>query len=567
MNTIKRMHLLLALIFIGSSLMANDSLTVKSTLYGVTVYTQGAQLQHRCNYTIKKTGVSQLIIEGISPSIAANTIQVKATGNVVILDSKYENYYPQPAGLSVQVQEFPPKVKTAIRQLEDSLRTVSFDLRDINDEIDVLQAARKIIMSNGAIKGQGKVNDSIQLLKQAVDYYTTKVAELNKRISALDRQKLKKADQIQAMEVRLNDLKNYFDQNKPQGTKHIPRIIVTLMAKDLTSGKVELSYFASNAGWTPIYDIRSEASSGKISLTYKAQVKQQTGLDWDDIKLSISTNNPYANKTKPELSPWYIDYQVYRKQLDDKAKLREMTYQNAPQVNSYMFNSGFAYGNTAVSEDQPALTAGDFTTVVQQLIAAEFKIDLNYSIASDNQTRMVLIKQTDLNTSFRYYAVPKIDPGVYLVAQMTKLDELQLVPAKANIFFDGTYIGETYIDPTTMNDTLNLSLGRDPNIIVKRTMLKNQCKDRTIQDKHERTFVYNMEVKNLKSSEVLLTIQDQIPITTNPEITIEKTSLGKGKIDDKTGLIECEFKLKPKETQTFDYEFKVRHPKDKEVQI
>lgn len=567
MNTIKRMHLLLTLLFIGSSLMANDSLTVKSTLYGVTVYTQGAQLQHRCNYSIKKAGVSQLIIEGISPSIAANTIQVKATGNVVILDSKYENYYPQPAGLSVQILEYPPKVKTAIRQLEDSLRTVSFDLRDINDEIDVLQAARKIIMANGAIKGQGKVNDSIQLLKQAVDYYTTKVAELNKRISSLDRQKLKKADQIQAMEVRLNDLKNYFDQNKPQGTKHIPRIVVTLMAKDLTSGKVELSYFASNAGWTPIYDIRSEASSGKISLTYKAQVKQQTGLDWDDIKLSISTNNPYANKTKPELSPWYIDYQVYRKQLDDKAKLREMNYQNAPQVNSYMFNSGFAYGNTTVSEDQPALTAGDFTTVVQQLIAAEFKIDLNYSIASDNQNRMVLIKQTDLNTSFRYYAVPKLDPGVYLVAQMTKLDELQLVPAKANIFFDGTYIGETYIDPTTMNDTLNLSLGRDPNIIVKRTMLKNQCKDRTIQDKHERTFVYNMEVKNLKSSEVLLTIQDQIPITTNPEITIEKTSLGKGKIDDKTGLIEWEFKLKPKETETFDYEFKVKHPKDKNVQL
>jgi uncharacterized protein (TIGR02231 family) len=567
MNTIKRMHLLLALLFIGSSLMANDSLTVKSTLYGVTVYTQGAQLQHRCNYTIKKTGVSQLIIEGISPSIAANTIQVKATGNVVILDSKYENYYPQPAGLSVQVQEFPPKVKTAIRQLEDSLRTVSFELRDINDEIDVLQAARKIIMSNGAIKGQGKVNDSIQLLKQAVDYYTTKVSELNKRISALDRQKLKKADQIQAMEVRLNDLKNYFNQNKPQGTKHIPRIIVTLMAKDLTSGKVELSYFASNAGWTPIYDIRSEASSGKISLTYKAQVKQRTGLDWDDIKLSISTNNPYANKTKPELSPWYIDYQVYRKQLDDKAKLKEMNYNAAPQVNSYMFNSGFAYGNTAVSEDQPALTAGDFTTVVQQLIAAEFKIDLNYSIASDNQTRMVLIKQTDLNTSFRYYAVPKIDPGVYLVAQMTKLDELQLVPAKANIFFDGTYIGETYIDPTTMNDTLNLSLGRDPNIMVKRTMLKNQCKDRTIQDKHERTFVYNMEVKNLKSSEVLLTIQDQIPITTNPEISIERTSLGKGKIDDMTGLIEWEFKLKPKETETFNYEFKVKHPKDKDVQL
>jgi uncharacterized protein (TIGR02231 family) len=141
------------------------------------------------------------------------------------------------------------------------------------------------------------------------------------------------------------------------------------------------------------------------------------------------------------------------------------------------------------------------------------------------------------------------------------------VPAKANIFFDGTYIGETYLDPTTMDDTLNLSLGKDPNIVVKRTLLKNQSKERIIQDKKERSFAYNIEVRNLKSSEIELIIQDQIPLTTNPEITIEKSNLGKGTIDEKTGLIEWNLKLKAKDNQTFDYDFKVRHPKDKIVQI
>jgi len=239
----------------------------------------------------------------------------------------------------------------------------------------------------------------------------------------------------------------------------------------------------------------------------------------------------------------------------------------APAVNSMMYNSGFAYSQQSVEDDEIALTPEAFTTVVQQLISAEFKIDLNYSIASDNQVRMVLVKQSELNTSFRYYAVPKLDPGVYLVAQMTKLDELQLVPAKANIFFDGTYIGETYIDPTTMDDTLNLSLGKDPNIIVKRTLLKDQSKERIIQDKKERNFAYSIEVRNLKSSEIDLIIQDQVPLTTNPEITIEKSIIGKGTLDEKTGLVEWKLKLKAKENQTFDYEFKVRHPKDKVVQI
>jgi len=560
-----KINFLLTFILLGCSLFANEPVNVKSSLTGVTVYMQGAQLQHKANYTIK-AGVSEVIVEGISPQISAGTIQVKATGAVVILDSKYEFYYPQPA-TNTNTGELPPKIRAAIKALEDSLRLVNFELRDINDEIEVLVAARKIIISNGAVKGQGKVNDSIQLLKSTVDYYTTKVSELNKKISSLDRQKVKKADLIASLDTRLNDLRNYAEQNNPTPEiKGIPRIIITFMAKEAAAGRIDLTYLASNAGWTPLYDIRSEAASGKISLTYKAQVRQQTGLDWNDVKLSISTNNPYANKTKPELSPWYIDYQAYRKDLDEKAKMRGALGE-APAVNSMMYNSGFAYSQQSVEDDEIALTPEAFTTVVQQLISAEFKIDLNYSIASDNQVRMVLVKQSELNTSFRYYAVPKLDPGVYLVAQMTKLDELQLVPAKANIFFDGTYIGETYIDPTTMNDTLNLSLGKDPNIIVKRTLLKDQSKERIIQDKKERNFAYSIEVRNLKSSEIDLVIQDQVPLTTNPEITIEKSIIGKGTLDEKTGLVEWKLKLKAKENQTFDYEFKVRHPKDKVVQI
>ena len=561
-----KIKLLLTTLLFGTAIWANDKVTVKSTLTGVTVYMQGAQLQHKANYTIKP-GLSEVIVEGISAQISPSTIQVKATGAVVILDSKYEYYYPQPDAQAVS-SELPPKIRAAIKALEDSIRLVNFELRDINDEIEVLVAARKIIISNGAVKGQGKVNDSIQLLKSTVDYYTTKVSELNKKISALDRQKVKKTDLINSLDQRLNDLRNYAEQNNPQPEiKGIPRIVITLMAKEAASGRIELSYLASNAGWTPLYDIRSEASSGKISLTYKAQVRQQTGLDWNDVKLSISTNNPYANKTKPELSPWYIDYQEYRKVLEEKAKLRSDAYNLAPSVNQQVTNMGFMYSSTTGVAEDDALDASEFTTVVQQLIAAEFKIDLNYNIASDNQNHMVLVQQSELNTTFRYYAVPKLDPGVYLVAQMTKLDELQLVPAKANIFFDGTYIGETYIDPTNLDDTLNLSLGKDPNIVVKRTLLKNQCKERIVQDKKERSFAYSIEVRNLKSSEIDLTIQDQIPITTNPDIVIEKTNLGKGTIDDKTGLIEWKLKLKPKENQSFEYDFKVRHSKDKVVAL
>ncbi|MFM7473312.1 MAG: DUF4139 domain-containing protein, partial [Crocinitomicaceae bacterium] len=255
---------------------------------------------------------------------------------------------------------------------------------------------------------------------------------------------------------------------------------------------------------------------------------------------------------------------------EQKDRKRNLDYLTQPSaVPNAVFNSGFSYSQTLNNSDEDiqGLTSDQFTTVVHQLIAAEFKIDLPYTIKSNNDQHMVLIKQAELNTSFKYFAVPKMDAGVFLVAQMTKLDELQLVPAKANIFFDGTYIGETYIDPTQMDDTLNLSLGKDPNIVVKRTLVKKDCKDKIISDRIERIFAYNIEAKNNKSSTIELIIQDQLPLTTNGDINIEAMELSKGELDTRTGTIEWKMTLKPKDSKLLDYKFKVKHNKDKQIAI
>jgi uncharacterized protein (TIGR02231 family) len=541
---------------------ATEKEIVKSTLTEVTVYSQGAQLHHKANFNVK-VGVTEIIVEGISPYIDARSIQVKAIGNVVILDSKFSTYYPQPTAVSVD--GIPLKIKKDIKLLEDSLKIMAFDIQEIQDEIDVLNATKNILTNNGVIRGQGKVNDSLNLLKQAVDYYSLKMVELNKKLLVLNKRKQERMEKKRGMDERLQAYRNYENNgnyNPQENAKPIPRVTITVSSKELVTGKLNLSYVVSNAGWTPYYDLRSEASTGKLSLTYKAQVYQNTGLDWNDVKLNISTNNPRANKTKPELNPWYIDYTAYRQVTEKKSRMEYLSETNAiPQA---AFNQGFT-----MSEElgKDAMTADQFTTVVHHLIAAEFKIDLPYNIKSNNEQHMVLIKQAELDTKFKYYSVPKMDPGVYLVAQMTKLDELQLVPAKANIYFDGSYIGETYIDPTTMDDTLNLSLGKDPNIVVKRTLLKKDSKEKIIGEKKERTFAYQFEVLNLKSSAIELVIQDQLPVTQNADITIEATELSKGKQDDVSGLIEWTLNLKGKETKKFDFNFKVKHAKDKIVNI
>ena len=165
---------------------ANDKEIIKSTISEVTVYAQGAQLFQKASYSVKP-GITEVIIEGISPFIDANSLQVKATGSVVIIDSKYSLFYPKPEEISLE--GLPLKIRKDIFLLEDSLKYLGYDVQDIQDEIDVMLASKNILANNGAIRGQGKVNDSINLLKQALDYYTIKMTEINKKLQVLNRKR------------------------------------------------------------------------------------------------------------------------------------------------------------------------------------------------------------------------------------------------------------------------------------------------------------------------------------------------------------------------------------------
>lgn len=545
---------------------ATDKTIIKSTVSDVTVFAQGAQLYHKANYTITP-GNTEVIIEGISPYIDAKSIQVKATGNVIILDSKHTIFYPQPE--NVLPDAMTAKTKREILALEDSLRMMGYDIQEIQDEIAVLNATKNIITINGAVRGQGKVNDSINLLKQTVDFYSLKMNEINKKLLALNKKLYEKQTRKTQMDERLLKLRNFDKNNGEDPDKYAPihRIIVTLTTKENVTGKINLSYLVSNAGWVPLYDLRTDIGTNKMNLNYKAQVYQNTGLEWKDVKLTISTNNPYQNKTKPTLHPWYIDYYAYRNQNINYNQGNAPAMMKKEMMEAITYSNSITSSGYALNEEKDAVTSADFTTVVRNLTSAEFKIDLPYTIPSNNEQHMVLIKNTDLDVKFKYFTVPKLDQSVYLVAELSKLDELGLVPAKANIFTDGSYVGETYIDPTTIDDTLSLSLGKDPNIVTKRTLLKKDSKDKILNDKMEKTMKYTIEVKNLKATPIEIVVLDQIPITQNGEITIEALALSGGKLEERTGIVEWRFDLKSKDSKVLDFGYKVKHPKDKQVYL
>ena len=575
-NTIKNSvhYILSTTLFLSLSIfgLSNTPVKVKSRIKKVVVYQQGAQIQRRANYTVSK-GVSKIYIESISPQIDANSIQINATGNIILLDSKYSVEYPAPEVNQNTENLIPLKIRKEIRYITDSIFEYSYKAMGIQFKIDVLNSEKRIIENNGTIKGSGKVNDSIPLLEDAIEYYHKKMNKINYELLNLNKEKALLNKTQNRMTNRLQSLNNYNQNNnltQPTNKPPIYKITITVSAKETTSGRVNISYLVNNAGWIPQYDLRSKAIDNTIDLTYKAQVYQNTGVKWNNIRLSLSTNNPYANKTKPELQPWYVYYannysnqRIKQKSISYTANKRKSLAPQAIMEESYAESTN---SDIEITEEKATLST-QFTKMIEQLISVEYAIDLPYTIESNNERYMVLVDSKTLKTNYKNYAVPKIDLSSYLVAQITNLDNLNLLPGDATIFHDGAYLGTTYLNPSIMSDTMNLSLGKDPKLLLKRTLLKKESKQKIIGDRIVKTYAYRIEIKNHKNKTSKITVQDQIPITQNPEIEIEIVNLSKGKLNKATGLIEWDLKLKPKETKKLDLIYTVKYSKNQNINL
>ena len=132
---------------------------------------------------------------------------------------------------------------------------------------------------------------------------------------------------------------------------------------------------------------------------------------------------------------------------------------------------------------------------VENATSVEFKIEIPYSIPTSGKQFTVDIKEHSLPAYYEYYCAPKLDKDAFLTAQVTDWDDLNLLNGEANLFFEGTYLGKSLLDVQNVEDTLNISLGRDKNIVVTRTKLKEFSKKKFLSNKKIDSRAWDIEVR------------------------------------------------------------------------
>jgi uncharacterized protein (TIGR02231 family) len=179
------------------------------------------------------------------------------------------------------------------------------------------------------------------------------------------------------------------------------------------------------------------------------------------------------------------------------------------------------------------------------------------SIPTDGMDHRVSISSYDLNASYEYHVIPKMDPSVYLAAQVTGWEKLNLMSGESNIYFDGTFMGKSYLDVNSTKDTLSFSFGKDNKISIDRTRIKEKSKSRTIGNREKFDVTWEIKIKNNGGAMIPLIIKDQFPISNTEDIKVKQGSYDKGKLDEKTSIITWSFLNGISGTQTLNFDYSV----------
>jgi uncharacterized protein (TIGR02231 family) len=196
-----------------------------------------------------------------------------------------------------------------------------------------------------------------------------------------------------------------------------------------------------------------------------------------------------------------------------------------------------------------------------------FAIDIPYDVPSNGKEQQVILKEFSVPAFFKYYSAPKLDKESYLLAEVSDWEELNLLPGEANIMFEGTYIGKTYIDPNSTQDTLNFTLGRDKRVVVKREKLKDFSSVKFLGTNKKQIFTYDITVKNNKKEKVDMILKDQFPVSTNKDIEVELLESNGAAINNDLGVLTWKLELAAGESKKFRISYSVKYPKDKVVNL
>lgn len=573
MKTVIMKHALLLIVVLFSApffyAQSINKVELKANIDEVKLFLTAGQLTHKQEVKLKK-GRNRLVFKGLSVYADPSSIQFNAGKKARLISVSTE--------LDFSAAEI---VNPRITDLKDSLDDINDQIQFNHDKIAAYRAEEGILNTNRDLGGESK-NLTVEEIEAAADFYHKRTLEIKRSVSKL--QKENRSLGIDAENVRYQLVELNYDENQRSN-----QVIVLLDVEEANTYDSQLKYLVTDCGWAASYDLSAEDINDKVNLNYKAQVYNNTGTAWEDVKLTLSTADPRLSAAFPELKPWYLSYQSYARYKKGRAEYympqsmdkdyRQMANSEINIANQRVYDN-YYLGDEAeqrnVWEDnsfklQEKLDPQKETVAIKQIqiseLSTEFEIEERFSCPSDAQPYTVNVRDYNLDATFSHITIPKLDRSAFLLAHITGWQELDLMPGPTNVYFGGQYVGVSEIDTRNVSDTLSLSFGRDEKVMVLRKLKNEMTSKSVIGNTRKESYLYEIAVRNNRSTPISIEVYDQIPISQNSDINVIVDELTNGDHDEETGEVMWRLRAQSGETESKQIGYTVKYPKNSRVSV
>jgi uncharacterized protein (TIGR02231 family) len=444
----------------------------------------------------------ELAIRGLPWSMDPATVRVRCVnGDVLGLETRES-----------VVQAVPSE---RLQELRERLKALGRERRGLEDERSLADDLKSHLQRLLQVEAQTHSGD-VQQGRADPAAWSRNLAYVSEQLAAV-RKTLREVEwKIEELDQRRAEVEAELGRSQQAGTVHVRDVIVDVVGRGGEPPTVELEYLVSQAGWQPIYDLRAAQDARSVELSYRAQVWQRSGEDWNDVELLLSTARPNLGAQGPEPQPIWLHLQHDMPAAAAMEKMRGLGYSGGDDALD-------AEGGTPL-----AVGRSPFAAVEDQGLSVRYRLPTRETIESRDDASTVLVGQEKLAARPEYFVVPSLDTNVWLRGVATNSSQWTLLPGMASVFFGADFVGQAQIELVQPGQELTLHLGADPALTVERKQLKDETEGPGLfgsRESQTRAWLVKLENHGAAAIEpdgsARIFVQEALPRSTNEKLKIE----------------------------------------------
>jgi hypothetical protein len=501
-----------------------------SRVVAVTVYQDSALVTREVDVP-EGAGSVELVVSPLPEQTVNSSLYSEGTDGLRILTTRF------------RMRPILEDTREEVRKAEAEFKQLKLDGEKLQSEIAVITQNLQMLaklenftsanLQHQTEKGTLNSEAIMALAKYVMDNRATKSDAL---VGLHDKLRINQ-EQLEFTQRRLRDL-------AAGSTKTERDAVIIVDKKEPAAGKIRLNYLVNSVTWHPQYKFRAGKEKDAVQVEYLAAVVQQTGEDWSNVKLVLSTAQPMLNSAPPDLKT--LEVAVLPRGAGNPMAVIPGIPGNQPgqppqpapqnaadfdkQANFLRQEGQRAYNEKkGQSADTLVNTAGAVEQAKELLVTKEdevkkgggtksgggegpsitYHLAAKLSIPSRKDEQVIEVAKLEMAPEYYYKAVPVLTTHVYRLANLTNKSEYVLLPGEATMYIGKDFVGRSELPLVAIGEQFTAGFGVDPQLQVQRQMTD---KTRTMQgDNQVLKFEYRILISSYKSTPVKVQLWDRLP--------------------------------------------------------